>query len=47
VVDSTDYACVDNGFLTGLTGWANGDFNYDGAVNSSDYTLLDNAFDMQ
>jgi hypothetical protein len=30
-----------------LTGWYNGDFNYDGTVNGSDYTLLDNAFNAQ
>ena len=28
------------------TGWANGDFNYDAAVDGSDYTLMDNAFNM-
>jgi hypothetical protein len=26
------------------TGWANGDFNYDGQINGDDYTLLDNAY---
>jgi hypothetical protein len=26
------------------TGWANGDFNYDGLINGDDYTLLDNAY---
>ena len=25
-------------------GWFNGDFNYDGTINGSDYTLIDNAF---
>ena len=25
----------------------NGDFNYDGAINGSDYTLIDNAFNSQ
>jgi len=29
------------------TGWLNGDFNYDGAINGSDYTLIDNAFNTQ
>jgi hypothetical protein len=45
---------VDNAFLNNqnmsnpqLTGWQNGDFNYDGAVNGSDYTLIDNAFNSQ
>ena len=30
-----------------MTGWFNGDFNYDGVVNGSDYTLIDNAFNTQ
>jgi len=30
-----------------LTGWYNGDFNYDGFINGSDYTLMDNAFNTQ
>ncbi len=46
-VDSADYTNIDNGFLTGQTGWYNGDFNYDGTINGSDYTLIDNAFNMQ
>jgi autotransporter-associated beta strand protein len=46
-VDGSDYARIDNGFLMGMTGWANGDFNYDGVVNGSDYTLIDNAFNTQ
>jgi len=28
-------------------GWYNGDFNYDGVVDGSDYTLMDNAFNSQ
>ena len=28
-VDGSDYALADNGFDKHLTGWANGDFNYD------------------
>ncbi len=47
VLDSSDYARVDNGYLTNAAGWFNGDFNYDGSVNGSDYTLIDNAFNMQ
>ena len=43
-VNSADYTLIDNGFLTGATGWQNGDFNYDGVINGSDYTLIDNAF---
>lgn len=27
-----------------LTGWCNGDFNCDGVVDGSDYTLIDDAF---
>ena len=27
-----------------LTGWSNGDFNYDGVVNGRDYALIDNTF---
>ena len=30
-----------------LTGWRNGDFNYDGVINGDDYTLIDNAFNTQ
>jgi autotransporter-associated beta strand protein len=51
-VTSADYAQIDNGFLSQgsadpLTGWQNGDFNYDNVINGSDYTLIDNAFNMQ
>ena len=35
---------VDNGFLGTKTGWINGDFDYDGAVTTNDYFLIDNAF---
>ena len=30
-----------------MSGWQNGDFNYDGTVDASDYTLIDNAFNSQ
>jgi hypothetical protein len=30
-----------------LTGWQNGDFNYDNAINGDDYTLIDNAYNSQ
>ena len=46
-VTAADYLRVDAGFIGHLTGWANGDFNYDGVVDGSDYTLIDNAFDQQ
>ena len=46
-MDGTDYSRIDNGYLNHLTGWANGDFNYDGVVDGSDYTFIDNAFNSQ
>jgi hypothetical protein len=46
-VTTADYAKIDAGYLGNLTGWQNGDFNYDGSVNGSDYTLIDNAFNTQ
>ncbi len=46
-VTAADYLRVDAGFVGHLTGWANGDFNYDGVVDGSDYTLMDNAFNQQ
>ncbi len=46
-VASTDYSRIDYGYLEHLTGWLNGDFNNDGIVNGSDYTLIDNAFNTQ
>jgi fibronectin-binding autotransporter adhesin len=46
-IDATDYSLIDNGFAKGLTGWNNGDFNYDSVVNGDDYTLIDNAFNTQ
>ena len=38
---------IDSGYLTHATTWFGGDFNYDGIVNGSDYTLIDNAFNTQ
>ena len=35
------------GFVGGLSGWANGDFDYDGTVDGADYALRDNAFDLE
>ncbi len=53
-MDGTDYSRIDNAYEnnlttpgTPLTGWYNGDFNYDNVVDGSDYTLMDNAFNMQ
>ncbi len=44
-----DYTQIDNGFASAgaLTGWFNGDFNYDGKIDGDDYTLIDNAFNTQ
>jgi predicted outer membrane repeat protein len=53
-VTAADYIQVDNAYdfnsadpATPLTGWFNGDFNYDGFINGDDYTLIDNAFNSQ
>jgi hypothetical protein len=35
-VDDTDISMFENGLSNGLTGWTNGDFNYDGVVDSQD-----------
>ena len=43
-IDGLDYIFVDNGFLNGLTGWANGDVNYDNSVDGLDYVFIDNAY---
>jgi len=40
-VDGADYQQIDSGFGNNLTGWQNGDFNYDGVVDGSDYALID------
>jgi hypothetical protein len=51
---AADYLQIDNAFdynaanpTTPLTGWFNGDFNYDGVINGDDYTLIDNAYNSQ
>ncbi|MEO7318297.1 MAG: hypothetical protein ABIZ56_04855 [Chthoniobacteraceae bacterium] len=43
VVDSTDYFCFNNGVTSALTGWLNGDYNYDGLINAADNALIDRA----
>ena len=45
-VDGSDYARLDAGLASKnvLTGWANGDFNYDGIIDGTDVDVLDNAF---
>jgi alpha-amylase len=45
-VTTQDYLIIDNGYHLGLSGWQNGDFNYDGVINGDDYSLLDNAYNM-
>jgi hypothetical protein len=47
-VTAADYLAIDNGFNSGgtLSGWQNGDFNYDDQINGDDYTLIDNSFNM-
>ncbi len=39
-VNATDLANALAGMNGGLTGWENGDFNYDGVVNQTDFNLL-------
>ena len=46
-VNAADFTRLDAGAVMGRTGWANGDFNYDGVVDGSDYALADNAFNQQ
>ena len=46
-MDGSDYSLLDNGWMLNLSGWYNGDFNYDGVVNGSDFTLIDNSFNTQ
>jgi hypothetical protein len=48
VVDTTiDYGLLTTGSNNHLTGWSNGDFNYDGIVNSADRTVFENAYAFQ
>jgi hypothetical protein len=46
-INPADYTNIDNGYAMGLTGWANGDFNYDNLVNAADYSLADEAYVLQ
>ncbi len=46
-IDGVDYNQIDNGYHQGLSGWNNGDFNYDSFIDGSDYSLIDNAFNTQ
>ena len=46
-VTAGDYTRLDVGRFLGLTGWANGDLNYDGVVDAADLALADAAFKAQ
>ncbi|HZZ42833.1 MAG TPA: SdrD B-like domain-containing protein [Tepidisphaeraceae bacterium] len=43
-VDADDLALTDRGRAKGLSSWLYGDFNYDGAVNTADYSLQSQPF---
>jgi fibronectin-binding autotransporter adhesin len=47
VINGDDYALIDNGYNTHLSGWQNGDFTYAGSVTAADYVLIDNGFNLQ
>ncbi|CAN5641156.1 hypothetical protein BH09PLA1_BH09PLA1_09920 [soil metagenome] len=47
IVNFDDYARIDNGFSSNLTGWLNGDLDGNGIVNFDDYSLIDLAFNSQ
>ena len=48
VFDADDYAKIDAGFASHLTGYRNGDFNFSGgSPNSDDYFQIDRAFHNQ
>jgi hypothetical protein len=46
-VNFDDYVRTDSGFNNRLTGWTNGDFDYNNTVNFDDYVLIDLAFNTQ
>jgi hypothetical protein len=44
-IDADDYARIDGGFASHLSGYRNGDFNFSGGTpNSDDYFQIDRAF---
>ncbi|HZZ44460.1 MAG TPA: hypothetical protein VFE58_16110 [Tepidisphaeraceae bacterium] len=43
-INADDYALIDRGMQLHLGGWAFGDFDYSGSVDSMDYWLLDHAY---
>ena len=45
-VTGLSYAMIDNGYNAGLTGWINGDFDYNGVIDGIDYAIIDNAYNM-
>lgn len=44
VIDASDYFRIHRGLAKGLSGYANGDFDYDGDVDPEDLALLDRSF---
>jgi hypothetical protein len=46
-VDQSYYAQHPGGTSPPLTGWSNGDFNYDGVINGDDFSLIDNSFNTE
>lgn len=39
-----DYLRIDRGFLRGLSGFSNGDFDYSGLIDGNDYFIIDQAY---
>jgi hypothetical protein len=46
-VNQAYYAAHPGGTSPPLTGWHNGDFNYDGVINGDDYSLIDNSYNTE
>ena len=44
VVNADDYFRIDIGWMAHLTGWYNGDFDYDNAVTADDYFIIDRSY---
>ena len=47
VIDSTDYALIDNGYAMGLGGWFNGDFDGNGVIDETDCAIIDSYYASQ
>ncbi len=43
-IDAIDYQQIDMGYRLKAAGYANGDFDYSGAITQADYVLIDQAF---